>query len=106
MGVISHNTFKTTDLNNWIHKVQNKQINCYRQKKRNLLVLAVLTNALSKANQELRKKQMERKTRWRQLLVSSSLDIHREAINSDSEICEDINNFMLKLKEIKNPLER
>lgn len=58
---------QTEQLANWISRVRSKKTMCRRNRKRNLRVEAVLTSVLSKAEHELRIKQMSRIMRWQQM---------------------------------------
>ncbi|XP_014219702.1 uncharacterized protein LOC106647711 [Copidosoma floridanum] len=57
----------TEQLAHWIDKVRTKKIIRRRSRKRDLRVEAVLTHVLSKAESELRSKQMSRIMRWQQM---------------------------------------
>ena len=57
----------TEQLSNWISRVRSKKLMCRRNRKRNLRVEAVLTSVLSKAEHELRNKQISRIMRWQQM---------------------------------------
>lgn len=58
---------QTEQLSNWISKVRSKKIMCRRNRKRDLRIEAVLASVLSKAEHELRNKQMSRIMRWQQM---------------------------------------
>lgn len=115
---------KTEQLSNWIKKVRCKKLMCRRNRKRNLRIEAVLSYALYKAEYELRRKQLSRISQWRKLkpkfLQNSRSDDHNCESLEYSEIyqesnlwhepvCQELsslNDFMLKLSEIKAPLQR
>lgn len=58
---------QTEQLANWISRVRTKKVMCRRSRRRNLRVEAVLTSVLSKAESELRNKQVTRIMRWQQM---------------------------------------
>ncbi|XP_046751100.1 uncharacterized protein LOC124414192 [Diprion similis] len=114
----------TEELSNWILRVRSKKINCRRNRRRNLRMEAVLTYTLSKAERELRNKQMLRFKRWQQ--VKDKLTISQRHCQNEEEFSESsyderegnvweaplcselssLDSFMLMLKEIKAPLQR
>lgn len=111
MGVIlkSHEAVgQTSQLVDWITKVRCKKLNVRRQRRKNLLVEAVLANALLKAETELRTKQQERLRRWQQIKTSySNVCSRTKTIPWDA--CEDLNSldsFMSELKNVKCQLDR
>lgn len=118
----------TEQLANWISRVRCKKLMCRRNRKRDLRVEAVLTCALSKAEHELRNKQLSRISKWQQLkkqLVTDRNYSNFIALYGDEEaknwnsyqqnnpwqgpLCPELSsldNFMSKLGEIKVPLQR
>lgn len=117
MGVVnkaninSHNMFKNTDLSDWIALIKVKKLNFKCQKRKNLLIEAVLNKTLDKAESELRQKQRERKIRWQHLKSTWGLSRNEWCdTNSNScvtksceEIENDIDNFLLQLKLVNVP---
>lgn len=117
---------KTEQLANWISRVRCKKIMCRRNRKRDLRVEAVLTCALYKAEHELRNKQLSRISKWQQLKKQFLQDLqpddhhyyqgdlsHSEKYQENNPwhgpLCQELsslNDFMLKLSEIKAPLQR
>ncbi|KAF5308215.1 hypothetical protein FQR65_LT06395 [Abscondita terminalis] len=90
-----------------------KKMSLKRQKRKNLFVEAVLTNALYKAESELKNKQQERLQRWRSIKIDLTRVQYPEnttpAIvwnNQTFEELDSLNQFMSKLKEIKFPVQR
>lgn len=97
---------KTSELNHWIYKVKVKQQNLKRQKRKNLFVEAVLTNALISAQKLLRLKQQERRRRWEWVRLKKT---ETPAILDATNYCEELNSlndFMSKLNAIKAPVQR
>ncbi|XP_017876429.1 uncharacterized protein LOC108622837 [Ceratina calcarata] len=118
----------TEQLANWISRVRCKKLMCRRNRKRNLRVEAVLTCALSKAEHELRSKQLSRISKWQQLKkqllnnpnYSNFVELygdedvknwtsHREKDLWQGPLCPELSsldNFMSQLGEVKVPLQR
>lgn len=117
----------TEQLANWISRVRCKKLMCRRNRRRDLRVEAVLTSALFKAEHELRVKQLSRISRWQQLKKQFLKDLDyatcdyyngdrmeeertREENNPwQGPLCPELSSldsFMLKLGEIKAPLQR
>lgn len=112
----------TEQLANWISRVRCKKLLCRRNRKRNLRIEAVLTCALSKAEHELRSKQLSRISKWqqfkKQFLKTADYQNNEDMRNSNSyqennpwqgPLCPELSsldNFMSKLAEIKVPLQR
>lgn len=110
----------TEQLANWISRVRCKKLTCRRNRKRDLRVEAVLTCALSKAEHELRSKQLSRISKWQQFKKQFLKDIYYGEDQKNSKSFEESNpwqgplcpelssldNFMSKLREIKAPLQR
>ncbi|CAD1478807.1 unnamed protein product, partial [Heterotrigona itama] len=116
----------TEQLANWISRVRCKKLLCRRNRKRDLRIEAVLTCALSKAEHELRSKQLSRISKWQQfkkqfLKTVNSTDYqncefynNEDMRNSNSyqennpwqgPLCPELSsldNFMSKLAEIKS----
>lgn len=129
MGVVRPREFDvdqpshTEQLANWINRIRTKKISCKRNRKRNLRVEAVLTSVLSKAELELRNKQMSRIVRWQQMRqrmyeiqrFKDGGHLGKDFQNGDSyefnleKVVPELssfNTFMAELNEIKAPLQR
>lgn len=107
------NIGQTSQLVDWITKVRCKKSCAKRQRRKNLLVEAVLTNALFRAEMELRHKQQQRLQRWQQMKNNWCLNYNDDDISKNSvwntKTCEELNSldtFMSQLKTVKVPLER
>ncbi|XP_076762231.1 uncharacterized protein LOC143430112 [Xylocopa sonorina] len=117
----------TEQLANWISRVRCKKLMCRRNRKRDLRVEAVLTCALSKAEHELRSKQLSRISKWQQFKKQflkdtdyPNYEFYNDEDMKNSELYQENNpwqgplcpelssldNFMSKLREIKVPLQR
>lgn len=113
----------TEELSNWILRVRSKKITCRRSRRRNLRMEAVLTYALSKAERELRNKQILRFKRWQQVkdkltinqgdcqdgIEFSDLTYNKKEDVWQAPLCSELSSldsFMSMLKEIKAPLQR
>ncbi|XP_012285302.1 uncharacterized protein LOC105702367 [Orussus abietinus] len=113
----------TEKLAKWISTVRQKKAVCIRNRKRNLRMEAVLAHALSKAESELRNKQLSRIKRWQQLKrkLSKELDFYSKDSSHRSNDCKEgldpwrdslcpelhsFDSFMAKINEIKVPLQR
>lgn len=113
MGVVLNDkpvNVKTSELNDWICKVRVKKLSCKRQKRKNLFIEAVLSNALVKAETLLRTKQQERRMRWEKIKSHMpDATSHNRSSVWDTRTCEDlhsIDNFMLQLNSVKVPVQR
>lgn len=119
MGVAVRGRFdrlqgQTDELVNWITKVRVKKNTVKRWRKKDLRVEAVLTNALAKAEMELRLKQRQRYLRWQRVKSELYKATNRDDCSSsyqqlDVKTCEDLSSldsFMSMLKEVKIPLQR
>ncbi|CAF4868674.1 unnamed protein product [Pieris macdunnoughi] len=58
---------KTESLSNWVRKFKSKSLNAKTKRKRDLRMIAVLSNSLSRAENELLSKQRERARKWAQM---------------------------------------
>lgn len=113
----------TERLANWINLIRSKKISCKKNRKRNLRIEAVLTSVLSKAECELRSKQMSRIVRWqqmRQLMHEKERSKDGGHLGKDSKHGDgyqfnlekvvpelsSFNTFMAELNGIKAPLQR
>ena len=116
-------TNKTDDaLNNWIKDIRNKKIVKKRQSRGDLRMLAILSNTLFKAEEELRKKQHERKMKWTRIKLR--LNASSKSLNNSYKVDEDeekqkieinalwsselngLNNFINNLSKIKTVVVR
>lgn len=113
VAVVNHKTVQSESINDWIFKVKRKKLSLKRQRRKNLFVEAILTNALYKAELQLKSKQQQRLQRWRSIKTSLTRIQYPE--NTPSQIVWDnqtleeldsLNQFMSKLKEIKLPVQR
>lgn len=100
-----YNSNKITDLTGWIGKIKKK---LRREKHKNLRMEVILSNTLITAQIELRQKQFERKMKW--INMKRTMDNeHQPAATFNADNCEDLidlDNFMSKLKRIKQPVVR
>lgn len=104
-------SFKTSELADWIGLLKVKKNNFKCQKRKNLLIEAILNKALAEAEAELHQKQQERRQRWKHLKSSWSFDTcDNSNINLDPKVCEELNSsldeFMSQLKSISVPITR
>lgn len=120
----------TVQLFNWITLVRKKKSKYTCSRRRNIRVEAVLSHALSQAQEELRNKQIARIHRWQHLkqLIAQKENNNNNNDNNNNN-CNDNNNnncnedkniwsnnlypelssldsFMSKLSEIKAPIQR
>ena len=104
-----NNTFpnKPASLSSWISRLKVKKNKYQYQRRQNLFIEAVLSNALARAHHDLNLKREERAKRWREQLskyVSTSEVSESNTIPSslDPKLCEEINadidSFMTQLK--------
>jgi len=107
---------KTEELSEWIRKVRTKKIVKKRVSHgRDLRVLAVLTQALRSAEQDLRQKQEERAQKWARIrenlcknepetpaMTEEEMVAHRKQIDDlwSTEL-QGLNSFMKNLHQIK-----
>lgn len=128
MGAITNarncGQIKTSELANWISKIKFKKLNNKTRRRKNLFMDAVLSNALTRAEYELRRKQQERRLRWqtyKSRWTAIDHNYNRDCNDDDDDenspkiICDDnplyeelnaLDNFMLKLKGVKVPIQR
>lgn len=64
---------KTESLSNWVRQVKSKSLNAKTKRKRDLRIIAILSNSLSRAESELVTKQRERARRWAQMQADLGL---------------------------------
>lgn len=77
-------TNKTDALNDWIKDVKNKKIVKKKQSRGDLRMLAILSNTLWVAEEELRKKQNERNMKWTQIKMRLNANSNSSTSNSSS----------------------
>lgn len=115
MGVVAktnvNHSFKTSELADWIGLLRVKKNYFKCQKRKNLLVEAVLNKALAQAETELRLKQQERKLRWQHLKSSWSINsCDKSHIDMDHNVYGELSNsldaFMSQLKCINMHIQR
>lgn len=106
---------KTEDLSAWINQVKIKKTVISRRRKADLRLRAMLSNALFKAENELKMKQQERYKKWqlikRELFGDNLINECKvsDYNNFNMTFCEDFNSlnmFMSKVNGIKRTLER
>ncbi|KAI5643181.1 hypothetical protein NE865_04903 [Phthorimaea operculella] len=64
---------KSESLSNWVRQVKNKSLNAKNKRKRDLRIIAMLSNSLYRAESELVSKQRERARRWAQMQADLGL---------------------------------
>lgn len=72
---------KTESLSNWVRQVKSKSQNAKTKRKRDLRIIAILSNSLSRAESELVTKQRERARRWAQMQADLGLSNKHEEMN-------------------------
>lgn len=82
---------KTESLSNWVRQVKNKSQNAKTRRKRDLRIIAILSNSLTRAESELVTKQRERARRWAQMQADLGLSSKEEEIAKEQR--EKINNL-------------
>ncbi|CAG9565391.1 unnamed protein product [Danaus chrysippus] len=101
---------KTESLSNWVRKVKCKSLNAKTKRKRDLRVIAILSNSLFRAENELLHKQRERARRWAQMQADLGLNSkeeeaakqHREKIdNFWKNDLSGLDNFFRELDNVK-----
>lgn len=114
--IVSNFSSSQITLGDWIGKVKGKKREM-RRKNANLRVAAMLTTALRKAEEEMRRKQQERALKWAELNVQI-----REAVFKEREVNEErrkreidelwmgelngLDNFINSLSQIKSSIVR
>ncbi|XP_059053286.1 uncharacterized protein LOC131847676 [Achroia grisella] len=71
---------KTESLSNWVRQVKSKSLSVKTKKKRDLRIIAILSNSLSRAESELVTKQRERARRWAQMQADLGLSNKEEEV--------------------------
>lgn len=117
---------ETERLVTWINKVRRKKSKCRRNLRRDLRIEAMLTCALSKAENDLRIRQLSTAEKWQELkkqcLKKANYTNYEQYNGEDTEnpglsqqnpqeepLCPELSSlddFMSKLSEIKVPLQR
>lgn len=82
---------KTESLSSWVRKVKCKSLNAKTKRKRDLRIIAILSNSLSRAESELLAKQRERARRWAQMQVD--LGLHSKEEEAAKQQREHIDNL-------------
>jgi hypothetical protein len=105
MGCQVGNRETISTLCDWISKVKFKKTNCKLQKRRNLLVQAVLARALTRAESELRTKQQERRLKWELFKAKVAGKDCSEDVRWDDAVCKEVNSsldhFMSQMKLVQ-----
>ncbi|CAH2094667.1 unnamed protein product [Euphydryas editha] len=106
---------KCESLSNWVRKVKSKSIRAKSKRKRDLRIIAILSQSLSRAESELLSKQRERARRWAQMQADLGLynkeeeaaKQHREKINNiwKNEL-SGLDNFFKELDNFKPILNK
>lgn len=101
----------TEELVKLISKFRTKKVYLKKRQRRDLRVEAILTNVLTRAQEELKAKQQQRLRKW--LEVKSCLGVTDEKYKCDSDVwrekelgLDSLHSFMLQLGEVKTPLHR
>lgn len=117
---------ETERLVTWIKKVRRKKSKCLRKRRRDLRIEAVLTCALSKAENDLHILQLSTASKWErikeQCLQNTNYTNYELRNGEDTEnpglsqqnpreepLCPELSSlddFMSKLAEVKTPLQR
>uniref|UniRef100_A0A1E1W282 Uncharacterized protein n=1 Tax=Pectinophora gossypiella TaxID=13191 RepID=A0A1E1W282_PECGO len=71
---------KAESLNNWVRQVKNKSSNAKTKRKRDLRIIAILSNSLLRAENELLMKQRERARKWAQMQADLGLSNREEEL--------------------------
>ncbi|CAD0203863.1 unnamed protein product [Chrysodeixis includens] len=82
---------KTESLSNWVRQVKSKSLNAKTKRKRDLRIIAILSNSLSRAESELISKQRERARRWAQMQADLGLCSKEEEVARQQQ--KKIDNF-------------
>ncbi|KAM3962538.1 uncharacterized protein ACR2FA_003441 [Aphomia sociella] len=69
---------KTESLSDWVRQVKSKSHKAKTRRRRDLRVIAILSNSLSRAENELLTKQRERARRWAQMQADLGLSNEEE----------------------------
>lgn len=71
---------KTESLSHWVRQVKSKSISVKTKRKRDLRIIAILSNSLTRAEGELVTKQRERARRWAQMQADLGLSKKEEEL--------------------------
>lgn len=71
---------KTESLTNWVRQVKSKSLCAKTKRKRDLRIIAILSNSLIRAENELFMKQRERAKRWAQMQADLGLCSKEEEV--------------------------
>uniref|UniRef100_A0A2H1VV60 SFRICE_031179 n=1 Tax=Spodoptera frugiperda TaxID=7108 RepID=A0A2H1VV60_SPOFR len=71
---------KTESLSNWVRQVKSKSLDAKTRRNRDLRIIAILSNSLSRAESELISKQRERARRWAQMQADLGLRNKEEEV--------------------------
>lgn len=72
---------RNESLSNWVRQVKSKSISVKTKRKRDLRIIAILSNSLTRAESELVSKQRERARRWAQMQADLGLCNKEEELN-------------------------
>lgn len=106
---------KTESLSSWVRKVKCKSLSAKTKRKRDLRIIAILSNSLSRAESELLAKQRERARRWAQMQVDLGLGSkEEEAAKQQRESIDNLwkndlsglDNFFKELDNVKPRLNQ
>uniref|UniRef100_S4P5M8 Uncharacterized protein n=1 Tax=Pararge aegeria TaxID=116150 RepID=S4P5M8_9NEOP len=101
---------KSESLSNWVRKVKCKSLNAKTKRKRDLRIIAILSNSLSRAEGELLSKQRERARRWAQMQADLGLNSKEEEVTKQQRETIDnlwkndlsgLDNFFKELDNVK-----
>lgn len=82
---------KSESLSNWVRQVKNKSMSAKTKRKRDLRIIAILSNSLFRAESELVMKQRERARKWAQMQASLGLsNIEEEMVKQQREKIDNI----------------
>lgn len=90
----------THHITTWISKVKCKKMAVKRQRRTNLLVEAILSHALTRAQQDLQAQRRQRLERWKEIKDSLAAE-SKAAIDKD---LISLDNFMSQLSQVKIPV--
>ncbi|XP_045776247.1 uncharacterized protein LOC123874793 [Maniola jurtina] len=106
---------KTESLSSWVRKVKCKSLNAKTKRKRDLRIIAILSNSLSRAESELLTKQRERARRWAQMQADLGLNNKEEEVAKQQRETIDnlwkndlsgLDNFFKELDNVKPMLNQ
>lgn len=82
---------KCESLSNWVRKVKRKSSSAKSKRKRDLRIIAILSQSLSRAENELLAKQRERARRWSQM--QADLGLHNKEEEEAKQQREKVNDI-------------